>query len=70
MITIDCKKDERWLELAVAALRVDGCAVVLNVLDEPLIEETRAALYRVQQRIRDDVGEDRLRAAGNSASYA
>jgi len=64
MITTDCKHDERWLELTVTALKLDGCAVVWNVLDQSLIEETRAALYRVQQRIRENVGEERLHAAG------
>jgi ectoine hydroxylase-related dioxygenase (phytanoyl-CoA dioxygenase family) len=64
VITVDCKSNDRWLELSLAALRFDGCALVLNVLDNHQIEETRAALYRTRERIELDIGADRLRAAG------
>jgi ectoine hydroxylase-related dioxygenase (phytanoyl-CoA dioxygenase family) len=61
--TIDCRADA-WLEQTVTSLRFLGYAVVEGVLEEALIEQTRAAMYDTQQRIREDVGEDRLERAG------
>jgi ectoine hydroxylase-related dioxygenase (phytanoyl-CoA dioxygenase family) len=61
--TIDCRADG-WLEQTLTSLRFLGYAVVEGVLDDGLIEETRDAMYDAQQRIREDVGEDRLVAAG------
>jgi hypothetical protein len=37
--------------------------------DEGLVQETHRRLYDVQRRIRDDVGEERLTAAGELASH-
>ena len=56
--------DERWLEKTIGSLRHIGFAVVTGVLDEDQIATTREAMYRVQQAIRDDIGEDRLQRAG------
>jgi ectoine hydroxylase-related dioxygenase (phytanoyl-CoA dioxygenase family) len=64
VIVVDSKRNERWRELSLEALRFDGCVVVVNVLGERQIEETRAALYRAQERIEADVGAERLREAG------
>jgi ectoine hydroxylase-related dioxygenase (phytanoyl-CoA dioxygenase family) len=61
--TIDSRLDG-WLEQTLESLRFLGFAVVEGVLDEKLIDETREAMYEVQQRIRDEVGEERLVRAG------
>jgi ectoine hydroxylase-related dioxygenase (phytanoyl-CoA dioxygenase family) len=53
-----------WLEQVVAGLRYAGYAVVEDVLDASFVDETRAAMYRVRDRIVDDVGGDRLERAG------
>src|SRR5437868_4122288 len=53
-----------WLSPAVEAIRVAGFAVVEDVLSPEFIAETSDALYRVQEAIRREVGEDRLRRAG------
>jgi ectoine hydroxylase-related dioxygenase (phytanoyl-CoA dioxygenase family) len=64
MVRVDCRRDEEWLEKVLEAVRYTGVAVVEGVLDDELVEETHARLYDVQQRIREDVGEERLTAAG------
>ena len=58
-----CKRDPQWLTQAVAGLQCVGFFIVEDVLDATLIADTRAALYRVRDRIVHDVGEDRLRRA-------
>ena len=63
MTTVDAGA-EGWLDQTLTNLRLLGYAVVTGVLDEPLIEKTREAMYSVQKRIRADVGEDRLERAG------
>ena len=42
----------------------DGYAVVDGVLSEDFLEQTRAAMYRAQEAIWRDVGEERLSRAG------
>jgi len=64
MITVDCKSDERWLQRTLESLRHVGCAIVTNVLAPSFVEATRAAMYRVREKIGDDVGEERLKRAG------
>jgi ectoine hydroxylase-related dioxygenase (phytanoyl-CoA dioxygenase family) len=61
--SIDCRAND-WLEQTLTNLQYLGYAVVEGVLDEPLIEETRTAMYAVQDRIRADVGNERLARAG------
>jgi len=63
MLSLSCH-DNDWLDRSLAAFAEDGCFVVTDVLDDGFIEETRAAMYRTQQAIRDDVGQDRLERAG------
>jgi ectoine hydroxylase-related dioxygenase (phytanoyl-CoA dioxygenase family) len=63
MLVLDCR-DEGWLPLTLEALRYDGCAGIMAVLDFPFLDETRARMYQVQQRIRQEVGDDRLQRAG------
>jgi ectoine hydroxylase-related dioxygenase (phytanoyl-CoA dioxygenase family) len=64
MLTVDCKADSDWLELCVEALRHEGCAIVEGVLDAEQIDRAKAAMYEVQVRIREDIGAERLEAAG------
>ncbi len=56
--------DGAWLEKALGSLRHIGFAVVTGVLDADLVAATRDAMYRVRQAIAQDVGEERLRRAG------
>jgi ectoine hydroxylase-related dioxygenase (phytanoyl-CoA dioxygenase family) len=56
--------EDGWLEPAVEALDFLGCAVVTDALDDAYLEQTRAAMYRAQDAIRSDVGEERLERAG------
>lgn len=60
----DCRRDEDWLEQTVESLRYLGCAVVEGVLDDAVLEETRAAMYQVQRTLLAVLGEERLRRAG------
>jgi ectoine hydroxylase-related dioxygenase (phytanoyl-CoA dioxygenase family) len=53
-----------WLRDAVEGLRVDGFAIVEDVLDGGLITRTREAMYAVRERIVADVGTQRLDRAG------
>jgi ectoine hydroxylase-related dioxygenase (phytanoyl-CoA dioxygenase family) len=62
--TVDARSDDQWLAKALGRLKYQGFAVVEGVLDEATVAETRDAMYRVQQRIQDDVGMERLQRAG------
>jgi ectoine hydroxylase-related dioxygenase (phytanoyl-CoA dioxygenase family) len=53
-----------WLDRVLAGLGRDGYAVVERVVDAGLLAETRAAMYRAQAAITDEVGRDRLARAG------
>jgi ectoine hydroxylase-related dioxygenase (phytanoyl-CoA dioxygenase family) len=64
MELLDCRTDDRWLGHVTEGLHHVGFAVVKNVLSREFIDETAAALYRVQSRIREAVGEERLQRAG------
>ena len=64
MDTVDAKRDLDWLGRTLEGVRHKGFAVVTNVLDSSFIEQTRAAMYRVQEKIQKDVGEERLQRAG------
>jgi ectoine hydroxylase-related dioxygenase (phytanoyl-CoA dioxygenase family) len=54
----------RWLSEAVESLRHVGYAVVDGVLDPSFLDATRMAMYRVRQRVVEDVGLERLERAG------
>ncbi len=60
----DCRSEEHWLPLTLESLRDVGFAVVTGVLDAPFLDQTRQAMYEAQKRILKDVGEERLRRAG------
>jgi ectoine hydroxylase-related dioxygenase (phytanoyl-CoA dioxygenase family) len=64
MIALDCKNDQNWLAQALEGLRHVGYAIVTNVVDEAFLATTRSALYSAQQKIREAVGEERLKRAG------
>jgi ectoine hydroxylase-related dioxygenase (phytanoyl-CoA dioxygenase family) len=64
MLRLSCQSDNDWLDQTIGALRSDGCAVITDVLDEDFLADTREAMYRAQQAIRADVGEERLARAG------
>ena len=63
MLTLSRQRED-WLDLTLAALRDDGCAVVTDVLDETFLAKTRDAMYDTQRAIREEVGEERLVRAG------
>jgi ectoine hydroxylase-related dioxygenase (phytanoyl-CoA dioxygenase family) len=64
MLSAPSARSADWLELALGDVQHLGVAVVRDVLDPSFIERTREALYAVQSRIREDVGEERLQRAG------
>lgn len=53
-----------WLSVALEGVRHQGFAVVERVLTADFLADTRAALYRVRDRIQQEVGIDRLKRAG------
>jgi ectoine hydroxylase-related dioxygenase (phytanoyl-CoA dioxygenase family) len=53
-----------WLTEVAETLRFTGYAIVENVLAPAFIGATRAAMYRVRERIRREIGDDRLVRAG------
>jgi len=55
---------DRWLDITLESVCLAGCAVVEGVLSEEDCDGARTAMYEVQQRIHDDLGEDRLERAG------
>jgi ectoine hydroxylase-related dioxygenase (phytanoyl-CoA dioxygenase family) len=64
MLLVSAKSDSDWLLKTGEALRHAGCAVVSDVLTPEQVDATRQAMYRTQDRIRADVGDERLAAAG------
>jgi ectoine hydroxylase-related dioxygenase (phytanoyl-CoA dioxygenase family) len=64
MVSLTSQSDKDWLDRSLAAFAEDGCFVVTDVLDDAFREQTREAMYRTQQAIRDQVGQDRLERAG------
>jgi ectoine hydroxylase-related dioxygenase (phytanoyl-CoA dioxygenase family) len=66
VLRISPRADPKWLTLVTEAIRYEGCAVVLDVLAPALIQRTRTAMYDVQRQIRDELGPERLAAAGES----
>lgn len=53
-----------WLPMVLEAIRLQGFAVVPGVLDAAFLAETRRRMYTVQAGIHRDLGEERLKAAG------
>lgn len=63
MLRVNCKSND-WLPLLSEAIRSHGCAVVENALSPAMLAETRAAMYRAQGKIHEEVGHERLKQAG------
>jgi ectoine hydroxylase-related dioxygenase (phytanoyl-CoA dioxygenase family) len=61
---VDCRNDPGWLSKAVETMHALGYVAVSGVLDEAMLERVRDAMYRAQQQIIAEVGEDRLQRAG------
>ena len=57
-------KNGKSLQNALESLHYTGYAVVEDLLETSLIRTTREAMYRAQAAILRDVGEERLRRAG------
>ena len=57
-------KDEDWLEEVLVGLRHVGFAVVDGVADSELVVESRAAMFRAQATIDEEIGADRTMQAG------
>jgi ectoine hydroxylase-related dioxygenase (phytanoyl-CoA dioxygenase family) len=64
MARVHCKRDAQWLEMTLSALRGEGYCIVEGVLSDAMLEEIRPAMYRAQAAIAEEVGKERLRAAG------
>jgi ectoine hydroxylase-related dioxygenase (phytanoyl-CoA dioxygenase family) len=64
MPAADWRTDGDWLAKTIESLRFEGFALVTGALDLPMLEQTRSAMYRVQERIRRDLGDERLKLAG------
>jgi ectoine hydroxylase-related dioxygenase (phytanoyl-CoA dioxygenase family) len=57
-------QNSNWREEVRAALSSAGYAIIEGALSAPFIDQTRDAMYRVQEKIADEVGYDRLGRAG------
>ena len=57
-------RDSNWANGILEQVRSVGYAVVESVLSDSFLQTTRAAMYRAQEAIWRDVGEARLRRAG------
>jgi ectoine hydroxylase-related dioxygenase (phytanoyl-CoA dioxygenase family) len=64
MLSISSSGDGDWLPVALEALRVAGCVVVTDVLPPVLIARARPAMYEAQERVRAEIGQQRLDRAG------
>ena len=63
-LTVIDGAERSWLALALEALRCEGCAVVTGVLSAETIERSRAALYKVREKLLAEIGQERLQRAG------
>jgi ectoine hydroxylase-related dioxygenase (phytanoyl-CoA dioxygenase family) len=64
MFRVDCQRDEHWLTKGLGSLRHLGCVVIENAVPTDLLERTPERMYAVQAQIRDELGQERLSAAG------
>src|SRR5262245_26292223 len=64
MLSVDCRSEKHWLDLALTAVRREGCCVVTSVLDADLLTVIRPAMYRVREAIVAEIGPERLARAG------
>ena len=61
---VDCRDDPDWLSKTVEMMRALGYAAVSGVLDGAALSRIRDAMYRTQKAIFAEVGEERLKRAG------
>jgi len=64
MHIFNSKTDKNWLSKTLNALRIDGYAILENILEKDFIKKTQDAMYGVQKKIHQEIGLDRLREAG------
>lgn len=64
MSIVNCKTDLRWFERTTAALETDGFQIVEGVFEPAFMEQTCAAMLKVQDHILDELGAGRLTRAG------
>jgi ectoine hydroxylase-related dioxygenase (phytanoyl-CoA dioxygenase family) len=57
-------KDADWLERCLLGISIVGCVVVEGVVPDDLLSRSHEAMYEVQRAIHDEVGKERLEAAG------
>ena len=58
------EKNRNWEREVFEDIRASGYAVVAEVLDDSFLRTTREAMYRAQEAIRRDIGEELLARAG------
>jgi len=63
MLRLTCKSRD-WLPNVLDAVRFQGGAVVEDVLNATMLAKIREAMYRAQKAIHQEVGEEKLRRAG------
>jgi ectoine hydroxylase-related dioxygenase (phytanoyl-CoA dioxygenase family) len=61
--------DPYWMTIALEALRDAGCVLITDVLSPEFLERTRQGLYKARASIISEIGEARLRAAGEIGTY-
>lgn len=64
MLVVSAKSDADWLPATLDGLRYTGAAIVTDVLDSALIGRVRAAMYKAQKRITEELGLERLDRSG------
>jgi ectoine hydroxylase-related dioxygenase (phytanoyl-CoA dioxygenase family) len=64
MVAALLERNPNWARNVVESVEALGFAVVGDVLAASFIQATRDAMYRTQERILRDVGQERLRRAG------
>ena len=61
-----CERNQNWLQSVLESVSTCGYAVVEGVLSPSFLESTRDAMYRAQEQILRDVGQERLERAGEN----
>ena len=61
---VSCKSGKDWLPRVLEGVRTAGFCVLLDVCPPEFLERTREAMYLAQKGILREVGEERLRQAG------
>jgi ectoine hydroxylase-related dioxygenase (phytanoyl-CoA dioxygenase family) len=61
---VDSKQDPDWLSKAVETMRMLGYVAVGGVLEPAMLTRIHDAMYRAQKAIKAEVGEERLKRAG------